>query len=239
MAVLFTLAACQSGPSEQVAPPVARVGAPPTLATGPTALPADGSLLVADVPHFSVDPESRQMRFVGRVQNRSAQTVEGTVVRWEAIDERGSLLVAFVRPLPPIPAGQTFLYVHGGEPPMVDGVTQIVNLIITDPGRTSTAPPPFLNASEVRLEQIEEGELYRYRVNALVRTGDQPVDRRTLFLTTVLRDGAGAIVGGDFTFPENVPDQIAPRTSFVVTFAMVPAASVANSAEVIAYALAF
>jgi hypothetical protein len=235
--VLLTGAACQA-PSGPVATPVAPVGAP-SPAAGPTAPPADAGSLVTSVPFFAVEPDSQAMRFVGQIQNRSAQAVEGAVIRWEAIDDQDRLIVAFVRPMPPIGPGHTFFYVHGSEPPNLVGVTKAVNLIVTDPGRVSTARLPLLDTSEVRLELVSGGERTHYRVTGRVQTGDQPVDRRALFLTTVLRDAVGAIVGGDYTFPENVPDRIAPRTAFTVVFPSVPATGAAVTPEIVAYPYAF
>jgi hypothetical protein len=179
------------------------------------------------------------MRFVGEIHNRSTQAVEGAVVRWEAIGDQDRLIVAFVRPVPPIGPGQTFLYVHGSEPPNLVGVTKSVNLIVTDPGRVSTDRLPLLETSEIHLEPVGESEQAHYRVTGRVQTGDQPADRRSLFLTIVLRDTTSTIVGGDFAFPESVPEQIPPGTAFPVVFPSVPATGVPVTAEVVAYSFAF
>lgn len=214
-------------------------GAPTTAAASPT-LQAD-TATTAEPPRPQVEvawfysSEEPLLRFVALIHNPADQTLRGVRTEWVAYDDSGSIIGSFEGLRPPIPARATVPYAGGAGDINLTGVPARVEVRIVDSGSYTADEAQTFDVQGVRLAPEAFSEQAEFRVRARVTTGPDEVRSSTISLVVVLRNAKGEIVGGDFADPENLPDRIAPRTTFNIEVGFIRTTATPTRAEVIAY----
>lgn len=214
-------------------------GAPTTAPTSP--IQQTGTATTAEPPSPQVEvawfysSEEPLLRFVALIRNPAAQTLMGVRTEWVAYDDAGSIVGSFEGLRPPIPARATVPYAGGAGGINLTGVPARVEVRIVDTGRYTADEAQTFQVRGVRLAPEEFSEEAEFQVRARVTTGPDEVRSSAISLVVVLRNANGEIVGGDFADPENLPDRIAPRTTFNIEVGFIRTTARPTRAEVIAY----
>lgn len=224
--VLIVLAvgstSCAGGPSKTTSAP-AENPAQPSASLAPTASVQTAWFWTSN------DKDAPLFRMVAFINNPGPKTLEGVQVEWVAYDAGGSIIGSYKATEPNVPAGGSIPYVGGAGGANLSGVPARADVRVTDPGHFIDATTTTYGVSDTQLKLESKNQ---YNVKAKVRTGSTEVLSKDLIADLVMKDKAGKVVGGDFWFPERLPERLPPGTAFAIEFAFVQTTAPAASAEV-------
>ena len=192
----------------------------------------------AEVVFTQVYANSDTVRFLAYIRNPHEYTVGGVTTRWEAYDADGVIVGSRTKTQPPILGGMDFPYVGGAGGAILSGRPAAVAIFLESLGERTDALPRIFPVEGVTL--APGGTRSRptpneYDVTATVTIDSEPINRRDLSASIILRDRAGVVVGADFADFLHAPDVLAPGARVRVDERMDTVAP-ATTGEVFAYA---
>lgn len=203
---------------------------PATSATPPAASLEPSPTVKVDWFWSNRSKDMPLFRLVAHIANPGSKTLEGVQVEWVAYDAGNSIVGSYKGTEPSVPASATVPYVGGAGGANLSGVPTRVDIHVVDPGHFVDGAPTAYIVSNIQIKRESKNE---YNVKAKVKTGSEEVSSKDLFADLVLRDKTGKVVGGDFWFPERLPDRLSPGTAFTIEFAFVQVTGVPTSADVL------
>jgi hypothetical protein len=210
---------------------VAQTPAKPALAKSSAVPVSEAPTATASVVWFwsSPDKDLRVFRAVAILHNPGSKTLEGTKIEWVAYDSSDTIVGSYKGTEPAIPAGGDAPYVAGAGGPNLSGIPSRLEVFVRDSGHFVDTPALVYKVSAVEMTQDGKNE---YTVRAKARVGADSVPSKTLFADVVLKDKSGKVVGGDFWFPENLPDTLPAGSAFKIELPFVRTTSKPASAQV-------
>jgi hypothetical protein len=230
LAVGASCAACASGTSQ--AP--AAVGRSQT----PAASVQPSPTVEAAWFWSSSDKDAPLFRMVSFIGNPGPKALTGVELEWVAYDASNSIVGSYKDAISDIPPGAKIPYVAGAGSANLSGIPARAELRVVDKGSfVDTSGPAFkvtditFKKSDFTMYKPSKGE---YDVTAKVTTGSEEVASANIGGLVILKDQAGAVVGGDFWMPEDLPDTLPPGTTFTLQVTQVVVTAKPASAEVFA-----
>jgi hypothetical protein len=184
------------------------------------------------------DKEAPLFRLVAFIGNPGPRTLSGVQLEWVAYDASNSIVGSYKSAVSDIPPGAKIPYVAGAGLVGLSGVPARADLRVVDKGGFVDTAAPAFKVADVNLKK-SDFTMYKpskgaYDVTAKVTTGLEEVASAKIGGLVVLKDQAGAVVGGDFWMPENLPETLPPGTTFAMKISQVVVTAKPASAEVFA-----
>ena len=222
--------------------------------TGCTAATSQGSAAIGgSQPAASVQPsptvetvwfwsdankEAPLFRLVSFVGNPGPKPLAGVELEWVAYDASNSIVGSYKSAIPAIRAGAKIPYVAGAGLIGLSGIPARAEVRVVKKGSFVHSAPSAFKVSEVTFKKadykLNDTSNDEYDVTAKVTTGPEAVASDKIGGTLLFKDEAGAVVGGDFWGPDNLPDTVPPGTTFTAKISGVVVTAKPASAEVFA-----
>jgi len=159
-------------------------------------------------------------------------------LEWVAYDASNSIVGSYKSAVSDIPPGAKIPYVAGAGLTNLSGIPAKVEFRVVEKGSFVDTAAPAFEVADVTFEKSDfnlyPGAEGVYDVTAKVTTGPEEVASDSIGGVVVLKDQAGAVVGGDFWMPENLPETLPPGTTFTMQISVVVVTAKPASAEVFA-----
>lgn len=230
LAVGVLCAACTSGTSQ--APAAVGRTQPPAESVQPSP--------TVEAAWFWSDSnkEAPLFRMVSFIGNPGPKALTGVELEWVAYDASNSIVGSHKRAMSAIPPGAKIPYVAGAGSANLSGIPARAELRVVEKGSFVDTAAPAFKVTNISFKK-SDFNLYKgakgvYDVTAKVTTGPEEVASANIGGLVVLKDQAGAVVGGDIWMPENLPETIPPGTTFTMQIPLVVVTAKPASAEVFA-----
>lgn len=180
--------------------------------------------------------EAPMFRSLAFVDNSGSQPLRGVQLEWVAYDANNSIVGSYKGAIADIPPGAKVPYVAGAGLANLSGIPARVEFRVVKKGSFVDTAAQAFKTADVTFEKSEfnmyPGAKGAYDVTAKVTTGPEEVASANIGGIVILKDQAGAVVGGDFWMPENLPETVPPGTTFTMQFGMTVVTGEPVSAEV-------
>ncbi len=230
LAVGVSCTACKPGTSQS---PAAVAGSQPAAASVQASPTVEAAWFWSDTDKEF--PLFRSLVFVG---NPGPKPLTGVQLEWVAYDASNSVVGSYKSAISDIPPGAKVPYVAGAGSGNLSGTPTKVEYRVVEKGDFVDTAVPAFKVADVTFKKTDykmyKGSKGEYEVKAKVTTGPEEMASAKLGGVVVLKDKAGTVVGADFWMPENLPETVAPGTTFTMQLPLVTVTAKPASAEVFA-----
>lgn len=174
------------------------------------------------------------VRFAAVISNPSKRTRTGVITTWKALDSDGVIVGTHDLVQPPIPPGQTIVYVGGAGSANLSGTPARVTVEITDEGKMVGAKP--VQAASVASVSFKRSGFdmnagaHDYEVSVTI-VAHTDVTTSDLNIPVLIRDKENKIIGADWADLGTAPARLADGDKVKVIATVSVDSGIPKSAE--------